>query len=129
MENMKIRPAMQADLAEIEEVYAGARQFMCENGNPTQWDGGYPRRELLEEDIRLGRLYVAERGGKIGGVFMFALGADPTYGYMEGGTWRSNTPYGTIHRIASRCGGIRPQSMQPYSRGHPCGQQTHAASG
>ena len=106
MENMKIRPALQADLAEIEEIYAGARQFMCANGNPTQWDGGYPRRELLEEDIRLGRLYVTEQGGKIGGVFMFALGVDPTYSYMEGGTWRSDTPYGTIHRIASCASGV-----------------------
>ena len=101
MEKMKIRPAAQADLAKIEEIYAGARQFMCENGNPTQWNDGYPRRELLEEDIRLGRLYVTEQGENICGVFMFVLGDDPTYSYMEGGTWRSDMPYGTIHRIAS----------------------------
>ena len=115
MEKMKIRPAAQADLAKIEEIYAGARQFMCENGNPTQWNDGYPRRELLEEDIRLGRLYVAEQEGKIGGAFMFALGDDPTYSYMEGGTWRANTPYGTIHRIASRSSGVFAAAVE-FSR-------------
>ena len=106
MKDMKIRPAMQADLKEIEEIYAIARQFMCANGNPTQWNNGYPQRELLEEDIRQGKLYVAEQEHEICGVFMFALGEDPTYGYMEGGTWRSDTPYGTIHRIASRSSGV-----------------------
>ena len=115
MEKMKIRPAAQADLAKIEEIYAGARQFMCENGNPTQWNDGYPRRELLEEDIRQGRLYVAEQDGNICGVFMFALGDDPTYSYMEGGTWRANTPYGTIHRIASRSSGVFAAAVE-FSR-------------
>lgn len=106
MEKLKIRPAIQADLDAIEMIYATARQFMCENGNPTQWNNGYPRRQLLEEDIRLERLHVAVQDGKIHGVFVFALGEDPTYGYMEGGTWRSDAPYGTIHRIASTGSGV-----------------------
>ena len=101
MENIKIRPAVQADLDEIERIYESARQFMRENGNPTQWNGGYPKRELLENDIRLNQLFVAEEGSGICGAFVFAQGEDPTYGYMEGGAWRSDTPYGTIHRIAS----------------------------
>ena len=106
MEKLTIRPAMQAELVEIEAIYASARRFMCENGNPTQWNDGYPRRELLEEDLRLGRLYVAVQAEKICGVFMYALGEDPTYGYMEGGSWRADTPYGTIHRIASCSSGV-----------------------
>jgi len=36
----------------------------------------------------------------IHGVFYFYIGADPTYGIIEDGRWRSETPYGTIHRIA-----------------------------
>ena len=106
MEKIKIRQAMQADLDIIEEIYAAARQFMQENGNPTQWTDGYPRRELLEVDINLGRLYVAVKDGKTCGTFVFALGEDPTYGYMEGGCWRADTPYGTIHRIASVSSGV-----------------------
>lgn len=103
MENIKIRPAVPSDLDRIEEIYAEARQFMRENGNPTQWKNGYPWCDLLEEDILLGKLYVAVRGQQICGVFVFVIGEDPTYGYMEGGSWRSDAPYGTIHRIAS-CG-------------------------
>ena len=106
MENLKIRLAMPADLNEIEQIYAFARKFMAENGNPTQWKNGYPWRDLLEEDIRLEKLYVALRKNEICGVFVFAIGEDPTYGYLEGGTWRSNLPYGTIHRIASRSSGV-----------------------
>ena len=32
--------------------------------------------------------------------FYFYIGEDPTYGVIEDGQWRSDTPYGTIHRIA-----------------------------
>ena len=106
MENLKIRPAVPADLDEIEKIYAAARKFMAENGNPTQWKNGYPWRDLLEEDIAMGKLYVAMDGDFICGVFVFVIGEDPTYGYMEGGTWRSDAPYGTIHRIASRGSGV-----------------------
>ena len=112
MEKMKIRPAMQADLERIEAIYAAARQFMCENGNPTQWHDGYPRRELLQEDIHLGRLYVAEVGNDLCGVFMFALGEDPTYSYMDDGNWRADTPYGTIHRIASCSSGVFAAALE-----------------
>ena len=55
MTKKKIRRAKPADLDEILEVYRFARQFMVENGNPTQWKDGYPSREMLEEDIRLQR--------------------------------------------------------------------------
>lgn len=103
MKHLEIRPAKPGDLEAIEEIYAGARQFMAQNGNPTQWTDGYPQRELLEADLRLKQLYVVEENGKLCGVFVFAMGEDPTYGYLEGGTWRSEKPYGTIHRIAS-CG-------------------------
>ena len=106
MENLKIRPATQAELNEIETIYAVAREFMVVNGNPTQWKDGYPRRELLEEDIRRGTLYAVLRSGEICGVFVFVIGEDPTYGYIENGTWRSDTVYGTIHRIASRSSGV-----------------------
>ena len=104
MEQKRIRPAEQADLDRILDIYAAAREFMAENGNPTQWKDGYPWLDMLEEDIRLGRLYVVEENG-ICGVFMFVIGDDPTYGHIEG-SWRSNRPYGVIHRIAGQGGGI-----------------------
>lgn len=110
MEHKKVRLAGQADLERIMEIYAHARRFMAENGNPTQWKDGYPAREMLEEDIRLQQLYVVERE-QVCGVFMFVIGDDPTYAYIEG-SWGSNTPYGVIHRIAGIGGGIFAAALQ-----------------
>ena len=105
MTETKIRPADETDLERILEIYAYAREFMAQNGNPTQWHSGYPRRELLEEDIRLGRLYAVMRQNEICGAFVFFIGDDPTYRYIEG-SWMADTPYGVIHRIAGQGGGI-----------------------
>ena len=96
-----IRLATLADLDAILGVYARARAFMAENGNPTQWGTTYPAEEVLREDIALGRLYVDEQDGAVCGVFMFVIWEDPTYGYIEDGTWLDPSPYGVIHRVAS----------------------------
>lgn len=101
METMTVRPAAKADLPRILKIYAIARKFMADNGNPTQWPVTYPPIDLLEEDIEAGHLFVVCGGDVIHSVFAFILGADPTYTVIEQGSWRSNAPYGTIHRIAS----------------------------
>lgn len=96
-----IRKAKEKDLREILEIYAFARAFMAKNGNPTQWRNTTPKRELLEEDIALGRLYVVEEDCALQGVFFFSLDEDPTYKVITKGEWLSDEPYGVIHRIAS----------------------------
>ena len=96
-----IRNATPTDMKQILEVYQAARTFMAANGNPTQWGTTYPAPELLEEDIRLSRLFVDEVRGRVCGVFMFAMGDDPTYACIEDGKWLDNSPYGVIHRVAS----------------------------
>ena len=100
MAKKRIRPANQTDMAEILDIYAQARRFMAENGNPTQWGQHHPAQQILEEDILLSRLYVVEDGERLCGVFMFQVGDDPTYAHIEG-SWRSTAPYGVIHRIGS----------------------------
>ena len=97
-----IRPAQHSDLPEILNIYATARNFMANNGNPSQWGNSYPKEELLIKDIQAGQLYVCCDGEGIFGVFMFFIGPEPTYSHIEG-SWLSDLPYGTIHRIAS-CG-------------------------
>ena len=96
-----IRTATAADLPEILSVYACARTFMAQNGNPTQWGTTYPAVDMLEEDIRLNRLYVDVQNGAVCGVFMFVIWEDPTYGYIEDGAWNDPSPYGVIHRVAA----------------------------
>lgn len=113
MKNLIVRPAQAADLPRILEIYEIAKKFMRANGNPTQWANGYPFPDMLEEDIEAGNLYVVTNGTSIHGVFAFILGADPTYTVIEGGSWRSDAPYGTIHRIAGDgTGGIFPAALR-----------------
>lgn len=98
---LTIRAAAEGDLPRLLSLYANARAFMAQHGNPDQWAGGYPAPELLREDIRLGHLYVCERQEKLLAAFVLAMGEDPTYAAIEDGVWENNQPYGTIHRLAS----------------------------
>lgn len=97
-----IRKAAEADLAEILSIYAYARDFMVETGNPKQWaEKGYPAATLLKDDIEKGELYVMEKADRICGVFAFPIGPDPTYEVIREGEWMTDSrSYGTIHRLA-----------------------------
>ncbi len=97
---MNIRSATLNDLPAVMELYAGARRFMAQNGNPNQWWGGYPTEALLREDIERKQLFVCEEGGHVYAAFALIFGEDPTYQKIEG-AWRNDLPYGTLHRIAS----------------------------
>lgn len=110
---MKIRLTKIEDLPEIMVIYDLARQFMKDQGNPTQWDGGYPSHDLIEDDIATGQSFVVEKAGQIVGTFAFIIGEDPTYQIIEKGNWRFTESYGTIHRIASN-GQIRGLSRQVF---------------
>ena len=96
-----IRLAALEDMAQILAIYASARVFMKNKGNPTQWGDTYPEVEMLLKDIALKQLYVMEENNAIVGCFVLAGGEDETYHVIENGKWRSHSPYGTIHRIAS----------------------------
>ena len=102
MENkVIIRKATLNDLPKILEIYEIARNYMKENGNSTQWKNNYPPKELLVEDIKEGILFVIEENEVVHAVFTFILGEDPTYLNIKDGAWLNDSPYGTIHRIAS----------------------------
>lgn len=94
-----VRKAAAKDLKRIEEIYAYARAFMVETGNPHQWGQNHPPREQLVLDMGEENLYVLENETGIHGVFFFLIGDDPTYAAIDG-AWHSDTSYGTIHRIA-----------------------------
>ena len=85
---MKVRQSKKEDIRDIMEIYAMACQFMKEQGNPTQWEEGYPSKQLIEEDILSNHSFVVEEDGKIVGTFAFIIGEDPTYQIIEKGTWR-----------------------------------------
>ena len=80
---LTVRKAKKEDLDEIMAIYEIGRKFMREHGNPTQWAGGYPPREMIVEDIAVGRSIVICEDARICGA------------------WLNDEPYLTIHRIAS----------------------------
>lgn len=96
-----IRQADIQELAAIEAVYAHARKFMEETGNPNQWGKHHPPRETLESAIGARKLYVLEEDGQIHGSFYFALEEEPNYQKIDDGAWLSDAPYGVIHMVAS----------------------------
>ena len=100
-----IRPSTPEDLEEMLELYAQARRFMAENGNPDQWGDGYPPRAMLEEDIRSGCSYVCcGEDGRLLATFFFTQGEEPTYREIFDGAWLDDAPYGVVHRITARQG-------------------------
>lgn len=96
----QIRKANREDLSRIGEIYAYARSFMAQTGNPNQWKNNHPPVSQLQQDIQEGNLYVITDEDSIHGVFYFYIGEDPTYHVIEDGDWHSKKTYGTIHRIA-----------------------------
>lgn len=94
-----IRQAKQNDIPRLLEIYASAKDFMHSSGNPNQWNGAYPDKDTLLGDIKNENLYVMYDEEKVYGCFALIGGDDPTYFRIDG-SWKSNSPYGTIHRIA-----------------------------
>lgn len=100
---MEIRKSTEKDFAAIMEIYAYARNFMAEHGNPNQWGPtNWPPEELIHSDIAAENSYVCISDGKIVGTFYFIYGKDidPTYAVIEDGAWLDDGPYGVIHRLA-----------------------------
>lgn len=109
---MKIRNSKTEDFDRIMQIYADARVFMAEHGNPKQWGlRCWPPADLIRNDIMIGKSYVCvDEKDKILGVFYFDYGSDvePTYRIIEAGEWKHDGPYGVVHRIASsgECKGV-----------------------
>ncbi len=100
---MKIRKSREEDFDRIMEIYAYARKFMAENGNPRQWGAtGWPPADLIKNDIAVGKGYVCEDDGRIIGVFFYDYGEniEPVYADIEG-KWLGEDTYGVVHRIAT----------------------------
>ena len=101
---MKIRHSEEWDVPRMMEIYAYARAFMAEHGNPNQWGPtNWPPEDLIRQDIRNGNSYVCLNDkDKVIGTFFFIHGQDiePTYLNITDVCWLDDSPYGVVHRIA-----------------------------
>ena len=98
---MYVRKAKIEDLTDIMHIYKIAQDFMIESGNPNQWGHSYPKKELIEEDIKNEVCYVVCEDDFPHGVFALFKREEPTYSYIENGEWLNDDEYVTVHRIAS----------------------------
>lgn len=101
---MLIRHSTESDLPRIMDIYAHARAFMAETGNPRQWGPNqWPPEALIREDVAVGKGYVCEHEGRVVGTFFFDQGTDvePTYAHIDDGSWIGDNTYGVVHRIAA----------------------------
>ena len=119
---MEIRKTLPADLPRVMEIYACARKFMAETGNPNQWGPtNWPPESLIRRDIREGHSYVClGESGQVIGTFFFTHGKDiePTYRVITDGAWLDGSDYGVVHRIASDgSGGILKAAVE-FAAGH-----------
>ena len=118
------------DLPQLFELYAHARKYMAETGNPHQWPKHYPSREILLQDMKNGGYVIlaeTQDNGKddvqdetlnecniqnqkdssnrekptIIGAFILEEDAhEPAYDTIDG-QWLNHEPYAVIHRCAT----------------------------
>ncbi len=102
---MNIRKTTEADFPQLMKIYARAREFMAQTGNPNQWGpNNWPPEELIQQDIKEGNSYVCVNDAdQILGTFYFIQGkdVDPTYRVIDDGSWMDDSAYGVVHRLAA----------------------------
>lgn len=95
-----IRLAKAEELGKIFDIYVSAQEYMANNGI-NQWAKGQITSEDLKKNIDEGVLFVLENDNGLYGAFILIGGDDPTYQIIENGSWRDDSPYLAIHRVAS----------------------------
>ena len=90
---MQIIKATMNDLPDILAIYAYARKYMKEHGNPDQWRDSYPPVSLTTQDIQSDCLYVC----------IIQMEEDPDYQTIDG-SWLNDRPYAVVHRVATAPG-------------------------
>lgn len=66
----------------------------------TQWQDGYPNRQVIAHDIKKGQAYVAvDRDEEVVGYISIILEKDPAY-EVPMVQWLTDRPYAVVHRLA-----------------------------
>lgn len=100
MPNIYVKMASADDLNAIMVIIDDAKQLLKRDGS-TQWQDGYPNRELLKDDILKHRCWVLMVGNQLAGTSTLLTEPEPTYIKIERGSWHEQDErYATIHRLA-----------------------------
>lgn len=95
----EIRKAKENDLPAIMEIIHQAQRTMKQDGFQ-QWTEGYPGEEILSKDIEKQFCYLLTDQEEIVAVGTLYMENDPNYRIIEEGNWKTEEPYGTVHRLA-----------------------------
>lgn len=100
---MEVIQAKEKDIHSILAIIDEARKIMRETGNQTQWNNGYPSKDIILNDIHQNSGFLCIENNEILGYFCFVYGENPesTYQIIENGEWLNANHYGVIHRLAS----------------------------
>ncbi len=79
-------------------VLNSGREFQRQQGF-FQWCDGFPKQEMLEEDLRSQKGYALRVDGQVAGYLYLGFDGDSSYPDIVG-AWRYDEKYGVIHRIA-----------------------------
>jgi GNAT superfamily N-acetyltransferase len=100
---VNIRKATKNDVDRIMIILGEARQKMGQLGID-QWQYGYPSRDIIKEDVSIGRSYAIreEENGEIYGTFFVEDRGEPTYDKIYDGEWLTgdDAKYIAVHRVA-----------------------------
>lgn len=119
---MDIRQAFPNELDAIMAIIEQARAFLKVSGSD-QWQGAYPDRETIFEDILQGYAWVAMDDGEILAYAAVIDGHEPAYDAIYDGKWaHDNYRYITFHRVAvasaARGKGVVQTFLQGLIEGH-----------
>ncbi len=111
---------LQLKLVEKEEIQqvltliADGKAHLEEQGIP-QWQGAYPKLEMIENDIAEKKAYFLMLDEEAVGYYCVDFGGEPEYENLDG-QWLTDAPYGVIHRmcISSKHRGQR-LAVQAYA--------------
>ncbi|WP_390407708.1 GNAT family N-acetyltransferase [Lacticaseibacillus jixiensis] len=94
-----VRPGTSADIAPILGIIQSAREFLASQ-HINQWQGTYPDRAAVEEDIANETNRVLIVDGQVAGTASLIKGPDPYYKRIDGAGWIGDRDYMMIHRFA-----------------------------
>ncbi|MBR5829733.1 MAG: hypothetical protein IKY63_00565 [Tidjanibacter sp.] len=99
MKNLELRVAEKGDVEFALRSVQGAQGRLARAG-VSQWQNGYPNRERLEEDVRLGIGRVLMADGQRVAYGVVTYDGERAYDGLRGGEWlTSGAAYATIHRL------------------------------
>ncbi len=94
-----LRKANLTDLSKIMKIIAEAKVFLGKSGSD-QWQGIYPAREDVVDDLAKNQAYVLDVDGEVAAYSAVITGEEPNYTKITNGSWTNdNLDYVTVHRI------------------------------